>query len=857
MNAKRLSVVLALAVVIALTAGLGLAAGAGLPSPDAGPVGTGFTYQGRLTDTAGNPTSSVCDFEFGLWNDPDGGTQVGPLLNPTGVAVSGGLFTVELDFGTGIFDGTALWLEVAVQCSGDPGYTTLSPRQALTPAPYAVYALNAPSGPTGPSGPSGPQGPSGPAGATGPAGASGPAGPEGATGPSGSTGPAGPAGATGPTGPSGPSGPAGASGPSGPAGPAGATGATGPAGPTGPSGPSGPAGAVGATGATGPAGPQGAAGATGATGPAGPQGAAGATGATGPTGPSGPTGPVNPDADLLDGQHGSYYQNATNINAGTLSTNWYSAYSDLTAEGYLDNSAAGDLLTQSQSDARYVNEGQANSITSAMIQDGATLAEIVDNDGSGSGLDADLLDSYHASSFALSLHSHDHGALTGLADDDHVQYFNLGQNETVGGVPAFNGGTSGSVPPFTVDSNYRVANLNADTLDGYDPGNGSGQIPISNGTANASLNADLVDGYHASALGSSHNHWGQTWTGGSTGLTLSGGSIGLSGSGSSYGVQGTSNSGYGLNGIGGSIGAYGTGTSHGVYGLSSGGNGVYGSGGPTGVYGTGTTHGVYGVSTGSYGLYGSGATGVYGIGTTIGSQGSGTTYGVYGTSTATSGTVYGVYGSSGSSDGYGGYFVSDSETESAVKAGVYGRDDSDTGFGVAGHNYYGGVGVGAWSYGGNLIEARFGDYPGGSLRFYIDAAGNVYAFGTYNNFGATGDGEHRTLYGMTSAEAWAEDFGSAALKGGKATVTIDPVFAQTVNLGVEYHVYLTPICDDLILIGVIQKGATSFTVQGATLDGKPSSCSFDYRIVAKQRGYEDLRLEEVEIPAAGEVERKP
>ena len=45
-----------------------------------------------------------------------------------------------------------------------------------------------------------------------------------------------------------------------------------------------------------------------------------------------------------------------------------------------------------------MNEGQANSVTSAMIvngvvsasdlQDGATLAEILDDDGSGSGLDA-------------------------------------------------------------------------------------------------------------------------------------------------------------------------------------------------------------------------------------------------------------------------------------------------------------------------------------------------------------------------------------------------------------------------------------------------------------------------------------
>lgn len=45
--------------------------------------------------------------------------------------------------------------------------------------------------------------------------------------------------------------------------------------------------------------------------------------------------------------------------------------------------------------------------------------------------------------------------------------FILNQNETVTGRPSFNGGTSGSTPPFYVDSNYRISNLNADYLDGY------------------------------------------------------------------------------------------------------------------------------------------------------------------------------------------------------------------------------------------------------------------------------------------------------------------------------------------------------------------------------------------------------
>jgi len=111
-------------------------------------VGTAFTYQGRLTD-GGNPATGSYDFRFILYGAEAGGSQVGSTVTQSGVSVSDGLFTVQLDFGN-VFDGTALWLEIAVQPAGGSSYTTLSPRQALTAAPYALYATGAPwSGLTG------------------------------------------------------------------------------------------------------------------------------------------------------------------------------------------------------------------------------------------------------------------------------------------------------------------------------------------------------------------------------------------------------------------------------------------------------------------------------------------------------------------------------------------------------------------------------------------------------------------------------------------------------------------------------------------------------------------------------------
>jgi hypothetical protein len=110
----------------------------------AGAQGTAFTYQGRLTDRGTPPTASY-DFEFKLYDSPTRGAQIGSTQSHGNVAVSNGLFTVDLDFGAGTFAGAARWLEVAV-APGDSGgpFTSLGPRRELTPTPNAIYAESAP-----------------------------------------------------------------------------------------------------------------------------------------------------------------------------------------------------------------------------------------------------------------------------------------------------------------------------------------------------------------------------------------------------------------------------------------------------------------------------------------------------------------------------------------------------------------------------------------------------------------------------------------------------------------------------------------------------------------------------------------
>ncbi len=106
-------------------------------------LGTAFTYQGRLVEN-GVPANGDYDFIFTLYDSPQmgSGTQIGSTILDT-ITVSDGWFTAQLDFGD-VYDGTALWMEVSVRPVGSlEDYTTLSPRQALTPTPFAAYAAKA------------------------------------------------------------------------------------------------------------------------------------------------------------------------------------------------------------------------------------------------------------------------------------------------------------------------------------------------------------------------------------------------------------------------------------------------------------------------------------------------------------------------------------------------------------------------------------------------------------------------------------------------------------------------------------------------------------------------------------------
>lgn len=105
------------------------------------PFSTAFTYQAQL-DEGNGPLNGSADLRFELFAVETGSSPVGAAFTVTNLAVSEGLVAVSLDFGVDVFDGGSRWLEVAIRTPHDPGdsapFTTLSPRQSISPIPYAL-----------------------------------------------------------------------------------------------------------------------------------------------------------------------------------------------------------------------------------------------------------------------------------------------------------------------------------------------------------------------------------------------------------------------------------------------------------------------------------------------------------------------------------------------------------------------------------------------------------------------------------------------------------------------------------------------------------------------------------------------
>lgn len=233
--------------------------------------------------------------------------------------------------------------------------------------------------------------------------------------------------------------------------------------------------------------------------------------------------------------------------------------------------------------------------------------------------------------------------------------------------------------------------------------------------------------------------------------------------------------------------------------------------------------------------------------------------GIEGFGTQTAGSI-GVLGALANSSGFSNsYFLLESDdgldsgvwadgangqeaaliaTSDDLSAGIFFNDSSASSTILVLNNSSGGP-TGNIARGfGSVLRA---EGPGGVCG--INQTGSIACTGQVKMLAATQNG-HRQVetYSVQSAENWLEDYGSGQLNHGGVTVTLDPVFADTVNTGVDFHVFLTPGGDCKGLY-VTSKTASSFEVH--ELGGGTSTIPFDYKIVAKRRGHETERLVDV------------
>jgi len=212
--------------------------------------------------------------------------------------------------------------------------------------------------------------------------------------------------------------------------------------------------------------------------------------------------------------------------------------------------------------------------------------------------------------------------------------------------------------------------------------------------------------------------------------------------------------------------------------------------------------------------------------------------GLHGTSVSGSG----IEGRSTSGDGILGF------SSGNLKYGLAGNGSGQA-HGLIGNsaNQFGiaGINSGGNNWAGAFFNAQ-ANSPGAGKKGLFVQGDFLVLNGTKNAGVKTQRFGHRKMYAVEATENVFEDFGTASVKNGTARVDLDEIFAETVNTGPKYQVYLTPKHADSKGLAVVGQDAKGFTIQ--ELGGGTGNYEVDYRIVAKVKGYEQTRMEQFDPP---------
>ena len=279
----------------------------------------------------------------------------------------------------------------------------------------------------------------------------------------------------------------------------------------------------------------------------------------------------------------------------------------------------------------------------------------------------------------------------------------------------------------------------------------------------------------------------------------------------------------------------------GVCGAATGGDALGGRG--IGVRGTasgstnGYNHGVYGYL--SSGVGGSAVVGYDYNGCTSWSGGVSTAYDYAGYFVG----QVNIYQSRSATSQLTGLNVTLSNSSSSADA-MYGVDISSSKSYDSGSNY----GLDVYVNNGRFVYGVNSNANGGSSYTYgvygrgstygVYASGSLGASGTKSAIVRTEEGP-KAVYCQESPENWFEDFGKAKIAGGKAVVGVAKDFLMTVTINDEYpmNVFITP--NARLGEWWVEEKHDEFVLHAPDA---PDGAGFSYRIVAKRKGYEDIRL---------------
>ena len=424
------------------------------------------------------------------------------------------------------------------------------------------------------------------------------------------------------------------------------------------------------------------------------------------------------------------------------------------------------------------------------------------------------------------------GSITGqmgiFSASNSTQVVNVTQS---GSGSALSASTTGSAPaPAILGS---TAGSTAFAIEGQTTGaKGAGVVGLASNT-NSSAIAIGTAGVSSAPNGS--GVFGQSMDTVGAGMGL----VGYSGAPSGFGLYAyeTGSSGAGVYGRWQTASTIGAGSTRiGVWGDSSSGFGVVGSSDiVVGVFGDSSSGiGVLAESRDGPGIVGESDFAVGAVGRT--GNGAAGLNGIYLASSTTGSGFTGV-GAWGDTDVSGGIGTLGTADDGNALFGINGSFNHETLYveNDSGFN------------GGTPLAARFAG-PGSSTYCYIprdsadNGTGDLICTGTKSAAVPVQGNRMVRLYAVEAADNWFEDAGSGQLANGSVTIAFDQVFAQTINGDMDYHVFLTPNgeCEGLY---VTHKGAQGFEVH--ELHSGKSNIAFDYRIMARRKGFETVRMQDV------------